>query len=169
MLFRSNIDADPADEKIRVHFGGPVESGRGFVLHSDDYVQDSIDYLEGPDKSALATLKDGKGDCHDISALFIALCRTYKVPARMVWVHEHSYPEFCLEDEAGKQYWFPCESAGDRAFGEMPIARTILQKGDSFKMPERPREVLRYASDFATAQSRPGATKPSIKFVRQAL
>jgi len=39
----------------------------------------------------------------------------------------------------------------------MPIARTILQKGDSFKMPERPREVMRYASDYATAEARPGA------------
>jgi putative transcriptional regulator len=29
-------DAPPASE-IRVHFGGPVEHGRGFVLHSDDY------------------------------------------------------------------------------------------------------------------------------------
>jgi len=134
-----------------------------------DYVQDTIEYLEGPDKSALATLKDGKGDCHDISALFIALCRTYKVPARMVWVHEHSYPEFCLVDEAGQQVWFPCESAGSRAFGEMPTPRTILQKGDSFKMPERPREVMRYASDYATAENRPGAAKPRIKFVRQAL
>ena len=26
---------------IRVHFGGPVERGRGFVLHSDDYVSSS--------------------------------------------------------------------------------------------------------------------------------
>ena len=41
LLSQLNIDADPADEHIRVHFGGPVESGRGFVLHSDDYVQDS--------------------------------------------------------------------------------------------------------------------------------
>lgn len=41
LLRQLNIDADSADEQIRVHFGGPVESGRGFVLHSDDYVQDS--------------------------------------------------------------------------------------------------------------------------------
>ncbi len=134
-----------------------------------DYVREAIEYLEGPDQSALQALKKGKGDCHDIGALFVALCRTSKIPARLVWVHEHSYPEFCLVDEEGKQYWFPCESAGDRAFGEMPTARTILQKGDSFKMPERPRKVLRYASDYATAESRPGATKPSIKFVRREL
>ncbi|MGE5539878.1 MAG: YqgE/AlgH family protein [Gemmatimonas sp.] len=28
-------------EAIRVHFGGPVETGQGFILHSSDYVQDS--------------------------------------------------------------------------------------------------------------------------------
>jgi len=134
-----------------------------------DYVREAIEYLEGPDQSALQALKKGKGDCHDIGALFVALCRTAKIPARLVWVHEHSYPEFCLVDEEGTPYWFPCESAGDRAFGEMPTARTILQKGDSFKMPEKPREVMRYASDYATAESRPGATKPSIKFVRREL
>src|SRR5215210_2193137 len=25
-------------EEIRIHFGGPVETGRGFVLHSADYM-----------------------------------------------------------------------------------------------------------------------------------
>ena len=29
----------PAD--MAVHFGGPVESSRGFVLHTSDYHQDS--------------------------------------------------------------------------------------------------------------------------------
>jgi putative transcriptional regulator len=57
----------------RVHFGGPVESGRGFVLHSADYIEDgsltvgdnlaltaTLDILraigrgEGPRKSLLA-------------------------------------------------------------------------------------------------------------------
>ena len=28
---------DPTADDIRVHFGGPVETGRGFVLHSADY------------------------------------------------------------------------------------------------------------------------------------
>ncbi len=37
------LDIEPSGnvEPIRVHFGGPVESGRGFVLHSPDYVQDT--------------------------------------------------------------------------------------------------------------------------------
>ena len=37
------LDIEPSDdvELIKVHFGGPVDSGRGFVLHSPDYVQDT--------------------------------------------------------------------------------------------------------------------------------
>jgi putative transcriptional regulator len=38
LLEQLDIPANPECEEIRVHFGGPVEGGRGFVLHSDDYV-----------------------------------------------------------------------------------------------------------------------------------
>ena len=39
-LKQLNIKATPARE-IQIHAGGPVESGRGFVLHSSDYAHDS--------------------------------------------------------------------------------------------------------------------------------
>ncbi len=32
------LDASPLTERMPVHFGGPVETGRGFVLHSADHV-----------------------------------------------------------------------------------------------------------------------------------
>src|SRR5690554_6764675 len=38
LLAQLGIDSAGLGEEIRVHFGGPVESGRGFVLHSSDYV-----------------------------------------------------------------------------------------------------------------------------------
>ncbi len=41
LLRQLDVDAGSSTEHIRVHFGGPVESGRGFVLHSDDYMQDA--------------------------------------------------------------------------------------------------------------------------------
>lgn len=41
LLKQLNIEATSTNDKIQVHFGGPVESGRGFVLHSDDYVQET--------------------------------------------------------------------------------------------------------------------------------
>lgn len=41
LLDQLGLSPSPTGEDIRVHFGGPVESGRGFVLHSADYVQDA--------------------------------------------------------------------------------------------------------------------------------
>lgn len=41
LLEQLDIPTTPECEQIRVHFGGPVEGGRGFVLHSDDYMHDT--------------------------------------------------------------------------------------------------------------------------------
>jgi putative transcriptional regulator len=41
LLDQLSIDTGGEDQEILVHFGGPVETGRGFVLHSADYVHDS--------------------------------------------------------------------------------------------------------------------------------
>lgn len=74
LLEQLDIDPGPEARQIRVHFGGPVEHGRGFVLHSNDYsgndstlrVDDqfgmtaTLDILEdlakgaGPDQALLA-------------------------------------------------------------------------------------------------------------------
>lgn len=131
-----------------------------------DYVLDHIEYVEGPDKGALDALRDKQADCQGRSAVFIAICRSLKIPARMVWVDGHCYPEFYLENSDGQGTWYPCESAGSRAFGEMPLARTILQKGDNFRVPER-KDKLRYASDYMIGVPVPGAGPPKVKYIRQ--
>ncbi len=128
-----------------------------------DAVLKKIDYVEGPDKGAVEALRDGQADCQGRSAVFIALCRVNKIPARMVWVNDHCYPEFYLERAEGDGEWYPCESAGTRAFGEMPLARPILQKGDNFRVPER-KEHLRYASDYAIGVR--GGGTPTVKYIR---
>ncbi len=53
----SQLGIEPTDpaQNITVHFGGPVESGRGFVLHSTDYVQEST-LVVGDDVGLTATL-----------------------------------------------------------------------------------------------------------------
>jgi hypothetical protein len=132
-----------------------------------DYVLEHVEYVEGPDKGALDALRDGQADCQGRSMLFIALCRANKIPARMVWVDGHAYPEFYLEDAEANGYWFPCESAGSRSFGEMPLARTILQKGDNFRVPERPKDRLRYASDYMVGLPVGNAGKPKARFIRE--
>lgn len=75
LLEELDLKSPPVDAKRypTVHFGGPVETGRGFVLHSDDYLRNdsmplddglaltaTVDILRdialgsGPDKAMLA-------------------------------------------------------------------------------------------------------------------
>jgi putative transcriptional regulator len=57
-----------------VHFGGPVEAGRGFVLHTSDYSEDATLVVDG-DIAITATLEilraigKGQGPRHSLFAL----------------------------------------------------------------------------------------------------
>ena len=59
---------------VPVHFGGPVESGRGFVLHTSDYQQDAtLEVLNGVALTAsveiLRAIAQGKGPQKSLLAL----------------------------------------------------------------------------------------------------
>ncbi|MDA8231131.1 MAG: YqgE/AlgH family protein [Magnetospirillum sp.] len=41
LLDQLGIEPGPGSEAIRIHLGGPVEGGRGFVLHSTDYAHET--------------------------------------------------------------------------------------------------------------------------------
>ena len=110
-----------------------------------DYVREHVEYRESELKGAVDTLADGQGDCEAMTSLFIALCRANKIPARMVWVKDHSYPEFYLVDGERQGHWFPCQISGSEAFGSMPEVRPILQKGDNYRIPET-KERRRYVA-----------------------
>lgn len=130
-----------------------------------DFVRERVEYKEGELKGAVAALNDEFGDCEAMTCLFVALCRKNQVPARMVWVVDHAYPEFFLLDENGNGYWFPCQVAGTEAFGSMPDARPILQKGDNFKVPEK-KGRQHYVSEYLTAKPARGSPGPDVKFIR---
>lgn len=132
-----------------------------------DAARSKVEYKNGELKGAVRALEDGTGDCEELTSLFIALCRNNKVPARMVWVHEHCYPEFYLVDKEGKGHWFPCQAAGTRAFGGIPEHRAILQKGDNFRDPDRPKEKLRYVNEFLKGAAVRGGGQPKVEFIRE--
>lgn len=119
-----------------------------------DWVRDNIEYRNGELRSTREALKDRFGDCEEMTGLFVALCRASKIPARCVWIPEHCYPEFYLEDGNGDGHWYPCQVAGERQFGEMNEYRPILQKGDRFKVPEK-RALQHYIAEFFTCKTRP--------------
>ena len=56
LLEQLGIQAPNLEREIRVHFGGPVESGRGFVLHSGEYRHEST--LQVADEMALTATID---------------------------------------------------------------------------------------------------------------
>ncbi|MHB8867062.1 MAG: transglutaminase-like domain-containing protein, partial [Pirellulaceae bacterium] len=112
-------------------------------------------------KGSVAVLRDKRGHLEDLTGLFIALCRAEKIPARTVWVPDYCYAEFYLEDATGTGYWFPCELKEKTVFGTVSNDHMILQKGDSFEVPEK-KEVQRFVAEFVKGKGR-----PQVSFVRQ--
>ena len=130
-----------------------------------DGVREKVKLDKDKIKGAAAALKDGRADQEDLTALFVACCRNHKVPARMVWIPDSCYAEFYLDDAKGKGYWFPCQVAGDKAFGSQPDQRPILQKGDNIKVPEK-KESMRFVNEFLTGKGGTGGA-PEVEFVRR--
>ena len=70
------LDIHPArsTDDMRVHYGGPVESGRGLVLHSADFVREGTMMVDD-DVALTATIDilraiaDGHGPKHSLLAL----------------------------------------------------------------------------------------------------
>jgi putative transcriptional regulator len=56
LLKQLEIEAPPSGRSIQVHVGGPVEFGRGFVLHSADYDQSDATMKIGDGFGMTATL-----------------------------------------------------------------------------------------------------------------
>lgn len=115
-------------------------------------------------KGAARALRDGYAGNNDLTAVFVAMCRSIKVPARTVWVSGHCYAEFYLHDDEGNGHWIPCQVTGTPQFGESSTLRTIIQKGDCFRVPEK-REQQAFVREFVHGKG----GRPRVKFVREAL
>lgn len=107
LLKQLDIEVAPGSAPIRVHFGGPVECGRGFVLHSADYdVTQStlqIDRRFGM-TATLDILQDiawGNGPGDAILALGYA-----------------GWGPGQLEDEIRRNGWLICDASSEIVFGD---------------------------------------------------
>lgn len=108
LLDQLSIPRAPGGRDIRVHFGGPVERGRGFVLHSPDYVP-------GRDSGTM-----------DIAGLF-AMTATQDIlaalavgtgPERALMALGYSgWGPGQLEAEIGRNDWLTSDPASDLVFG----------------------------------------------------
>jgi hypothetical protein len=124
----------PEVKKLAEQIAGKKEKAWDKAEAIYDWVREHVEFRDNrheEPKGTLQTLNDGNGDCDEMTSVFVAICRAAGIPARMVRVPGHVYPEFYLMDPQGKGHWFPCQAAGSRAFGGITDGRPILQKGDN--------------------------------------
>ena len=74
LISQLELDEKHLSRDVPVHFGGPVESGRGFVLHTSDYQQDAtLEVVNGVALTAtveiLKAIAQGKGPQKSLLAL----------------------------------------------------------------------------------------------------
>jgi len=108
------------------------------------WTRDNVEFKNGDFRGALFAVEEHCGDCEEMSALFVSMCRLSNGVARSVWVEGHNYPEFYLLDKQARGHWIPAQVVGPAWFGEMVEYRPILQKGDRFYDPFK-REFVRYS------------------------
>ena len=135
------------------------------------YVRDNVQYkeilIDKPMRGALAAVKAREGDCEDMCALFIAMCRASDIPARLVRVPGHCWAEFYLVDDQKEGYWFPAQVAGNEPLGSLQDTRVILQKGDNFRLPETPKEESLYVKELFMGNVKEGGGDPEYQFVQE--
>ena len=107
LLDQLGLELGSGQPPIRVHFGGPVEVSRGFVLHSTDYGGQGAT-LQVDDRFGMTATLDileeiaaGRGP----EASFLALGYAGWGPGQ-------------LEDEIGRNGWLTCEAAPEIVFAE---------------------------------------------------
>ena len=126
LLGELDIDATEAASKVTVHFGGPVENQRGFVLHSTDYHHP--DTMVVDDKVALTATLDvlrdlarGDGPRHAILALGYAGRGPGQLEAEIqenAWLSV-PYDDELVFDVANPAKW-------ERAFNSIGVDLSVL-------------------------------------------
>ena len=105
LLTHLNIPRAEAGRDIRVHFGGPVERGRGFVLHSPDFESGEATMAIPGGISMTATLD-----------ILEALARGEGPRQAVLALGYAGWGPGQLEAEIGRNDWLTAEMTGDLIF-----------------------------------------------------
>ena len=103
------IEASPSGRAITMHFGGPVETGRGFVLHSTDYQRD-------------ATVRLGSGIALTATVDILRAMATGEGPEHAILALGYAgWAPGQLETEIQRNDWLHCD-ADDEVVFDKPLA-----------------------------------------------
>ncbi|HEX4130014.1 MAG TPA: transglutaminase domain-containing protein [Pirellulales bacterium] len=144
------------------HQHQPNDPSWDLVKRFWQWTRDNVKFQNGDFRGALFALEHKCGDCEEMSALFIGMCRLNGAVARTVWVEGHNYPEFYMLDGKGHGHWIPAQVVGPPWFGEMTEYRPIFQKGDRFYDPFQ-KQYVRYAPQTVRADG--GGSPPKLTVI----
>ncbi|MBT3557352.1 MAG: YqgE/AlgH family protein [Rhodospirillales bacterium] len=112
LLEQLDIEPAPGATPIRIQFGGPVESSRGFVLHSPDYLQDGT--LVVDDGMALTAtvdilraIADGSGPTSRLLALGYAGWGPGQLDSEIKdngWLHVEADGDLVFDTDLGSKW-----------------------------------------------------------------
>ena len=100
-----------------------------------DWGREHIEPKRGPFIGVVNALRRCTGDCEEFAGLFVALCRSASIPARLVWVPNHNWAEFFLTDRDGQGHWIPVHTSCYSWFGWTGVHELVIQKGDRLSVP----------------------------------
>ncbi len=120
-------------KKIGGQFEHPWDKAKAF----HGWVWENIKARVQGYTSVIEALRERIGDCEERAAVFVAFCRASGIPARLVWVPNHNWAEFYLNDQDGKGHWIPAHTSAYSWFGWTGAHEMVLQKGDNIPMPEK--------------------------------
>lgn len=106
LLDHLSITPGPEMRDMAVHFGGPVEHGRGFVLHDDGY------------RSDIATLQVARGFGMTATLDILEDIAQGRGPARALLALGYAgWGPDQLESELADNGWLTCDADADLVFG----------------------------------------------------
>lgn len=128
LLKQLGIAANADTSTISIQFGGPVEQGRGFVLHSPDYVHESTLVVD-PDVALTATvdilkaIANGKGPSHRLLALGYAGWGPGQLDEEILqngWLSVKADPAIVFDADLGHKW--------QQALGKLGIDLSLLSE-----------------------------------------
>jgi putative transcriptional regulator len=111
LLTQMGLESGEVNDRIRLHFGGPVESGRGFVLHTPDYQSEATMCVDDgfamtATLDVLREIADGKGPVKAMLALGYAGWAAGQLDSEIQnngWLHVPADQDLVFgEDDASK-------------------------------------------------------------------
>ena len=125
LMVQLGLDSGRAPD-APVHHGGPVEPGRGFVLHSDDWGGQDTIAVTGLGAmtgtiDVLRAIAEGRGPSRFLVALGYAGWAPGQLESEIQsngWLHSQADPALIFDDDIGRKY--------DRALAKIGVEPAML-------------------------------------------